>query len=157
MAKKTITKEVNVTESNYQGKRTKEREEYATTFWKRFEAYLKQRGDKLSTLARHMGLSPNYFISASGHNSVIGIDIFVKIIKSYPELSPDWLLTGEGMQFRGLSIEGNNQNNKLLENIELKRKDMLETVNEMRGLCTRMENLQSTYTTGKPPKKVKLR
>jgi hypothetical protein len=129
-----------------QWKRMGSRNVFADNFWKRFSGYIEQRGDRLTTLGRFLGLSPAYFGAAIRNHSIIGIDVFNMILDVYPELNPEWLLTGRGLQFRGGSVGDNEQNNTLLEITEKKRLEMLKTLGKMKTLVERMEGLQTSFS-----------
>ncbi|MDR0605685.1 MAG: hypothetical protein LBG80_15435 [Bacteroidales bacterium] len=131
-----------------QWKRLKERNAFAGGFWKRFKTHVDERGDKLSTLAKSMGLSPFIFIGGIRNQSIIGIDIFQKILEVYPELNPEWLLTGRGMQFRSLSVSKNIQAATIIKESEKKRRDTNKNLQRMKQLLQQLEEIHTRTTAG---------
>lgn len=69
------------------------------------------------TFIRSIGSNPNRFqetigVSSNYFNSVknIGADKISKIIEEYPQVNPEWLLTGRGDMLRPVNISGNTGN-----------------------------------------------
>ena len=58
-----------------------------------------------------VGISPSNFKGA-GKKSSIGSDLVVKILTEYPELSPEWLMLGEGEMLRAPSKQAANDPKK---------------------------------------------
>lgn len=76
--------------------------------------FINYKGVSKLSFYREVGLS-NGFLDRS---KSIGVDNLVKILKTYPEIDPLWLLLGEGdMLKRGEQVQTNNGNNNTLNNI----------------------------------------
>ncbi len=67
----------------------------------RLEEFLHSKGDNLTRLTSAIGVSRAYFTTVRKVDSEIGSDKIVKILLLYPDLSADWLLTGQGMMLKG--------------------------------------------------------
>ena len=89
--------------------------DFSSGFFRRLEQCLKIRGDKLTPLAHQLGLSGLYFVTAKRNRSVIGLDVFAMILEMYPEINPDWLVSGKWLMYRG-GVEDNTQILNLLKN-----------------------------------------
>lgn len=76
--------------------------------------FIDYKGVSKLSFYKEVGLS-NGFLD---RNKSIGTDNLVKILKTYPEIDPLWLLLGEGdMLKRGEQVQTNNGNNNTLNNI----------------------------------------
>ena len=58
----------------------------------RFKEYLRRAGVKQSDFLREVGKSRAYFASAGN----LSTEMLSRIVKLYPDLNAEWLLTGEG-------------------------------------------------------------
>ncbi|MDR0618653.1 MAG: hypothetical protein LBG17_02005 [Bacteroidales bacterium] len=95
--------------------RTDDRMDFSLGFFQRLEQCLEIHNDKLTPLAHQLGLSGLYFVNAKRSRSVIGLDVFAMILDMYPEINPDWLMSGKGLMYRG-GVDDNNQILNLLKN-----------------------------------------
>lgn len=62
----------------------------------RFKEYLDSKGIKNAQAERDCGLSNGLIKSAISAGSALGSDKLEKILKTYPDLSAEWLLRGTG-------------------------------------------------------------
>lgn len=62
----------------------------------RFKEYLDSKGIKNAQAERDCGLSNGLIKSAVSAGSALGSDKLEKILKTYPDLSAEWLLRGTG-------------------------------------------------------------
>ena len=62
----------------------------------RLQEYTTTKGITLNKLAIELGLSNSYFSKMVRNSGSIGSDIIEKIIRLHPDLSAEWLLTGNG-------------------------------------------------------------
>lgn len=73
----------------------------------------------ISEFSKNVGVSNGYFAKQKANNGNVGSHILEKIVRRYPEISTDWLLTGEGKIFKTKStefvtdIKGNTNGNKI--------------------------------------------
>ncbi|MDY8134496.1 hypothetical protein [Aquimarina sp. 2201CG5-10] len=63
-------------------------------------------GNSLRSFSLSIGASPGYLHRLQSTKSNIGGDFIEKIIESYPQLNPVWLITGEGRMLKN-SYEAN--------------------------------------------------
>jgi len=63
---------------------------------KRIKQYIDLKGVKVSAFEKEIGMSNGSFASQLKNNKTIGVDKLENILKKYPEINPEWLLTGNG-------------------------------------------------------------
>ncbi|MFC7523235.1 SlyX family protein [Parapedobacter sp. GCM10030251] len=68
---------------------------------KRIKDYLDYKGIKISSFEKSVGLSNGSFGGQLKKNRTIGIDKLENILKTYPDLNADWVLTGRGDMLGG--------------------------------------------------------
>jgi predicted DNA-binding helix-hairpin-helix protein len=66
----------------------------------RLEEFLSQKGDTLTSLIKELKVSRGYFSTARRLSTEIGSDKLIKILRLYPDMSADWLLTGSGFMLK---------------------------------------------------------
>jgi len=62
----------------------------------RIKQYIDFKGVKVSAFEKEIGMSNGSFASQLRNNKTIGVDKLENILKKYPDLDPQWLLTGKG-------------------------------------------------------------
>lgn len=62
----------------------------------RIKYYLDYKGIKVSAFEKEVGMSNGSFASQLKNNKTIGVDKLENILKRFPDLNPDWILTGNG-------------------------------------------------------------
>jgi hypothetical protein len=67
---------------------------------KRIKDYLDYKGIKISSFEKSVGLSNGSFGGQLKKNRTIGIDKLENILKIYPDLNANWVLTGRGNMLR---------------------------------------------------------
>jgi len=68
---------------------------------KRIKDYLDYKDIKISAFEKSVGLSNGSFGGQLKKNRSIGIDKLENILKKYPDLNANWVLTGSGEMLRG--------------------------------------------------------
>lgn len=63
--------------------------------------YFDFKGIKYTPAERELNLSNGYLGKMRARGASIGSEIIEKIILKYPDISPEWLLTGAGQMLRG--------------------------------------------------------
>jgi len=63
---------------------------------KRIKAYIDFKGIKISVFEKSVGLSNGSFGGQLKKNKTIGVDKLENILKKYPDLNANWVLTGKG-------------------------------------------------------------
>lgn len=81
------------------------------TVKERILQFLDEREISKSLFFNKVGISPSNF-KGVGKKSSIGSDLVVKILTEYPELSPEWLMLGEGEMLRDPSKQAANDPKK---------------------------------------------
>ena len=66
----------------------------------RIKKYIDYKGVNNSTFEKEVGMSNGSFASQLKNNKTIGVDKLENILKIYPEINPDWLLTGNGSMLK---------------------------------------------------------
>jgi repressor LexA len=67
----------------------------------RLKEYLDYKRINISTFERSVGFSNGAFASQLKNDKTIGVDKLENILKTYPDINGDWLLTGEGEMVKG--------------------------------------------------------
>ncbi len=62
----------------------------------RIKQYIDFKGVKVSAFEKEIGMSNGSFASQLRNNKTIGVDKLENILRKYPDLNPQWLLTGKG-------------------------------------------------------------
>lgn len=76
---------------------------------KRIKDYLDYKGIKISVFEKSVGLSNGSFGGQLKRNRTIGIDKLENILKTYPDLDANWVLTGKGEMLRDKQDEQDQQ------------------------------------------------
>jgi tRNA A37 threonylcarbamoyladenosine modification protein TsaB len=63
---------------------------------KRIKQYIDFKSVKVSAFEKEIGMSNGSFASQLKNNKTIGVNKLENILKKYPDLNPEWLLTGNG-------------------------------------------------------------
>lgn len=83
----------------------------------RLQEYITFKGTSLNKLAAELGLSNSYFSKMVRNSGSIGSDIIEKIIRSYPDLNAEWLLTGNGNMLKIVPDVEDQGNTKCTQNM----------------------------------------
>ena len=67
----------------------------------RIKQILDYKGISINKFSKLLGSSNSYWNKIFKNNGKIGVDKVQKIIRTYPEINPEWLLTGRGEMLRG--------------------------------------------------------
>lgn len=70
-----------------------------TTIERLFQ-YFDYKGIKYTPVERELGLSNGYLGKMRARGASIGSEIIEKIVLNYPDINPEWLLTGAGQMIR---------------------------------------------------------
>lgn len=73
----------------------------------RIKQYIDYKGVRVSAFERKIGMSNGSFASQLKKNKTIGLDKLENIVKIYPEIDLDWLLTGSGNMIKLNILEEN--------------------------------------------------
>jgi len=72
---------------------------------KRLEEFATSKGETINELTKQLQVSPGYFTAAKREAGIIGADVVIMVLEHYRDLSPDWLLFGNGSKLRGAVLE----------------------------------------------------
>jgi transcriptional regulator with XRE-family HTH domain len=75
----------------------------------RLKEFLDKRGDTMASLVRELGVSRSYFSTTRRAGAELGSDKIVRILQLYPDLSPEWLLLGNGLMIKNASLSNLNE------------------------------------------------
>jgi phage repressor protein C with HTH and peptisase S24 domain len=67
----------------------------------RIKEYIDYKGITNQNFERKIGFSNGAFATQLKNNRTIGVDKLENILKEFPEISPEWLLTGKGEMLKG--------------------------------------------------------
>lgn len=87
---------------------------------KRIKQYIDYKGITNQNFEKQIGFSNGAFASQLKNNRTIGVDKLENILIAFPELNPEWLLTGNGEVIK----------TKSKENVLKKNEDIYEDINE---------------------------
>lgn len=92
------------------------------TIKEKISTFIKATGIKRTDFYNITGISASNF-KGKANNSELGGDKIVKILTSYPELSPDWLLLDQGEMLRSVqsTLADNNIDDMSLIAVEFRR------------------------------------
>lgn len=80
--------------------------------FKRLEEAVRSMGDNMSIFSRKSGIPQSTIASAKMRNGAINTDILSAVIRLYPDISIEWVITGEGSKLKNIAIE-NAQNSEI--------------------------------------------
>jgi len=101
----------------------------------RLSLFLDSQGMSFNKLSLMIGVSNSYFYKMVRNRASVGSDILEKIVRIYPNLSSEWLLTGKGTMLK--EIDSNNspqssfENELNFEEFEKKREDIRNTMKKV--------------------------
>ena len=72
---------------------------------KRIKQYIDYKGITNQNFEKQIGFSNGAFASQLKNNRTIGVDKLENILIAFPELNPEWLLTGNGEMIKTKSKE----------------------------------------------------
>lgn len=75
-------------------------QENSTKSIHRLQVFITEKGISLNKLSVELGLSNSYFSKMVRNSGSIGSDIIEKIVRLYPDLNTEWLLTGNGCMLK---------------------------------------------------------
>lgn len=87
----------------------------------RIKKFIDSKGISVRVFEKNVGMSNGSFASQLKNNKTIGVDKLENILHVYPEINPEWILTGDGEMLRSKNdncIQDNQSNNFLLYRIE---------------------------------------
>ena len=83
---------------------------------------IKDLGYNLSGFAKELGVAQPVISHLSSGRNLPSLDLVMKILKRFPQISPDWLLFGTGNRERALTENVQKELEALEEQIELTKK-----------------------------------
>ena len=83
---------------------------------KRLKEYIDYRGISVAAFERSIGMANASFGKSLKNKGAIGTDKLEKILSIYPEISPVWLITGEGDMLKTKRTSENPQTQELPHN-----------------------------------------
>src|SRR5690606_30210582 len=84
---------------------------------KRIKEYIDFKGIRISAFEKSVGFSNGLFGGQLKRDKTIGLDKLENILKTYPDLNADWVLTGKGNMLKkgaNENIPGTNQQKEIL-------------------------------------------
>lgn len=73
--------------------------------FKRLEEIIRSKGDNMSIFSRKSGIPQSTLASAKKRNGSINTDVLSALIHLYPDISIEWVITGEGNKLKNIAIE----------------------------------------------------
>ncbi len=113
--------------------------------------------DRLKKLITHSGLSQNKFAKKTGidsglmsnmlNGSRFGIDKLIQILNSFPEISSEWLLRGDGEILINTDAENYTAKINNLER-QIKNQDKGKTIEKLLNYIQTLEDEKTEYKKG---------
>jgi len=105
---------------------------------RRLSQYIDFKQYKPAVFERNIGLSNGYIGKQKKRNADIGEGIILKIISNCPDLSIDWLLTGEGEMLKKKTSEGR-------RTVQLKKESLEDIIAERVLAKLNLKPLEDLY------------
>lgn len=74
----------------------------------RIAYFVDKKGISLNKFSQQLGVSNSYFSKMIKNRASVGSDIIENILRLYPELNTNWLLTGDGEMLNSAEVGGGN-------------------------------------------------
>ncbi|MDQ6472538.1 hypothetical protein RB619_17995 [Flavobacterium sp. LHD-80] len=105
---------------------------------KRLKQFLDFKGIRISAFEKEVGMSNGSFASQLKNNKTIGVDKLENILKKYPDINVEWLLTGNGSMLNSNAVhEESTSYNKTIQ------EDAEEAINYKELAEARKETIES--------------
>jgi hypothetical protein len=121
----------------------------------RLEEFLSKRGDKMSSLIRELEVSRSYFSTTRIIGSGVSSDKIVRILQLYPELSPDWLLLGNGLMLRNASLQNLDELLEREKKLREVQQDVAKLQEYMAALQIKVDQVQAREINSRPKSNLK--
>lgn len=102
----------------------------------RIKQYIDFKSIRVSAFEREIGMSNGSFASQLKNNKTIGVDKLENILKKYPDINVEWLLTGNGNM---LKLEILNEE----ESVKIEKEELEEALNYKELAEARKETIES--------------
>lgn len=117
----------------------------------RLQEYCTSTGISLNRIAVDLGISNSYFSKMVRKSGSIGSDILEKILLHYPDINPEWLLTGKGAMRKDVLYSKTIENTESPVETENLVREQYKTNEEIKGKtfkgdCIEVDN--KVYSTG---------
>ena len=100
----------------------------------RIRKIIEYKGISNNEFGRNIKCSSTQVTQMLTHERNFGIDKLLKILSSYPEISPDWLLLGQGDMLREKRIQElpSPQNDILVDKLLIRIENQSEEINRLK-------------------------
>lgn len=102
----------------------------------RLSLFLESQDISFNKLSVMIGVSNSYFSKMVKNRASVGSDILEKIVRIYPNLSAEWLLTGNGTMLKCNELNEHSLTSETqelnFEEFEMKREDIRKTMKKVK-------------------------
>ena len=108
---------------------------------KRIKCFIDYKGISVRKFEETVGFSNGSFASQYRKNKTIGVDKVENILHLFPEINPEWLLTGKGEMLK--TVNENNEKTAvvvLTDSVQIQKK-----INSLELKVKRLEALNESY------------
>lgn len=116
--------------------------------------YFEHKGLKPTPVGMELGLTNGYLSKMRDRHGSIGSDILETIFSNFPDLSPEWLITGSGSMIKGdtimqSSVTPNDNMMQLVQTITSQAETIGSLKKEVEVLQDRIQKLQQDVSNSK--------
>lgn len=116
--------------------------------------YFEHKGLKPTPVGMELGLTNGYLSKMRDRHGSIGSDILETIFSNFPDLSPEWLITGSGSMIKGdtimqSSVTPNDNLMQLVQTITSQAETIGSLKKEVEVLQDRIQKLQQDVSNSK--------
>lgn len=116
--------------------------------------YFEHKGLKPTPVGMELGLTNGYLGKMRDRHGSIGSDILETIFSNFPDLSPEWLITGSGSMIKGdtimqSSVTPNDNMMQLVQTITSQAETIGSLKKEVEVLQDRIQKLQQDVSNSK--------
>ncbi|MPN43245.1 hypothetical protein SDC9_190804 [bioreactor metagenome] len=96
----------------------------------RLKQYIDYKGISVSAFEKSIGMGNASFGKSLKNKGAIGTDKLENILSTYPDISPEWLLTGQGGMLRSYGVKLEPEDQETLKDLVKSQKNEIQYLRE---------------------------